>query len=96
LLALSKIQGHWGGFETLEKWVTRAQAGHTAVCLRDEHDNLSGWENQVIKMSLYKVLPASCSPLLSFLPSPVVSRSDAKFYGPVFWVKVLAKGDKCA
>ncbi|KAF6167828.1 hypothetical protein GIB67_027606 [Kingdonia uniflora] len=35
-LALSKIRGRWGGFETLEKWVTGALAGHTAVCLKDE------------------------------------------------------------
>ncbi|CAM6098573.1 unnamed protein product [Calypogeia fissa] len=35
-LALSKIRGRWGGFETLEKWVTGAYAGHTAVCLRDD------------------------------------------------------------
>lgn len=49
-LALSKIRGRWGGFETLEKWVTGAFAGHTAVCLKDEHGNLwvgeSGHENE--------------------------------------------------
>ncbi|THG12536.1 hypothetical protein TEA_000015 [Camellia sinensis var. sinensis] len=48
-LALSKIRGRWGGFETLEKWVTGAFAGHTAVCLKDEFGNLwvgeSGHEN---------------------------------------------------
>ncbi|KAK9276272.1 hypothetical protein L1049_005803 [Liquidambar formosana] len=49
-LALSKIRGRWGGFETLEKWVTGAFAGHTAVCLKDEMGNLwvgeSGHENE--------------------------------------------------
>ncbi|KAH7447582.1 hypothetical protein KP509_01G112600 [Ceratopteris richardii] len=49
-LALSKIRGRWGGFETLEKWVTGAYAGHTAVCLRDEDNKLwvseSGHENE--------------------------------------------------
>ncbi|XP_027360124.1 uncharacterized protein LOC113868598 [Abrus precatorius] len=49
-LAVSKIRGRWGGFETLEKWVTGAFAGHTAVCLKDEMGNLwvgeSGHENE--------------------------------------------------
>ncbi|THG19312.1 hypothetical protein TEA_028511 [Camellia sinensis var. sinensis] len=49
-LALSKIRGRWGGFKTLEKWVTGAFAGHTAVCLKDEFGNLwvgeSGHENE--------------------------------------------------
>ncbi|XP_022733339.1 uncharacterized protein LOC111287226 [Durio zibethinus] len=39
-LAVSKIRGWWGGFETLEKWVTGAFAGHTAVCLKDDMGNL--------------------------------------------------------
>ncbi|KAG6592035.1 hypothetical protein SDJN03_14381, partial [Cucurbita argyrosperma subsp. sororia] len=39
-LALSKIRGPWGGFETLEKWVTGSFAGHSAVCLRDSEGNL--------------------------------------------------------
>lgn len=51
-LALSKIRGRWGGFETLEKWVTGAFAGHTAVCLKDELGNLwvgeSGHENEKV------------------------------------------------
>jgi hypothetical protein len=51
-LALSKIRGRWGGFETLEKWVTGAYAGHTAVCLRDNTDKLwvaeSGHENEEV------------------------------------------------
>ncbi|KAI3731483.1 hypothetical protein L1987_62671 [Smallanthus sonchifolius] len=49
-LAVSKIRGRWGGFETLEKWVTGAFAGHTAVCMKDEFGNLwvgeSGHENE--------------------------------------------------
>lgn len=48
-LALSKIRGRWGGFETLEKWVTGAYAGHSAVCLKDSEGKLwigeSGHEN---------------------------------------------------
>lgn len=60
-LAMSKIRGRWGAFETLEKWVTGAQAGHTAVCLRDEDDKLwvgeSGHENEAVK-SL--PLPSEC------------------------------------
>ncbi|CAI9295244.1 unnamed protein product [Lactuca saligna] len=39
-LAISKIRGRWGGFETLEKWVSGAYAGHSAVCLRDPDGNL--------------------------------------------------------
>ena len=54
-LALSKIRGRWGGFETLEKWVTGAYAGHTAVCLRDNMNKLwvaeSGHENEQVSVS---------------------------------------------
>ncbi|KAL3733523.1 hypothetical protein ACJRO7_022960 [Eucalyptus globulus] len=39
-LAISKIRGRWGGFETLEKWVSGTYAGHTAVCLRDSEGKL--------------------------------------------------------
>ena len=63
-LVLSKIRGRWGGFETLEKWVTGAYAGHTAVCLRDDDGELwvgeSGHENEKVKevvKLLYKVMP---------------------------------------
>ncbi|XP_073312751.1 uncharacterized protein [Primulina huaijiensis] len=49
-LVLSKIRGRWGGFETLEKWVTGSYAGHSAVCLRDSDGKLwvaeSGNENE--------------------------------------------------
>ncbi|XP_010675677.2 uncharacterized protein LOC104891653 [Beta vulgaris subsp. vulgaris] len=48
-LAISKIRGRWGGFETLEKWVTGSYAGHSAMCLRDSNGKLwiaeSGHEN---------------------------------------------------
>lgn len=54
-LAVSKIRGRWGGFETLEKWVTGAFAGHTAVCLKDESGKLwvgeSGHENEKVYQS---------------------------------------------
>ncbi|XP_027331433.1 uncharacterized protein LOC113846900 [Abrus precatorius] len=39
-LAISKIRGRWGAFETLEKWVSGSYAGHTAVCLRDPDGKL--------------------------------------------------------
>uniref|UniRef100_A0A2N9II86 Uncharacterized protein n=1 Tax=Fagus sylvatica TaxID=28930 RepID=A0A2N9II86_FAGSY len=49
-LAISKIHGRWGGFETLEKWVSGSYAGHTAVCLKDSEGKLwvgeSGHENE--------------------------------------------------
>ncbi|KAK1260699.1 hypothetical protein QJS04_geneDACA018059 [Acorus gramineus] len=49
-LAISKIRGRWGGFETMEKWVSGAFAGHTAVFLKDSEGNLwvgeSGNENE--------------------------------------------------
>ncbi|XVF70602.1 hypothetical protein PTKIN_Ptkin11bG0176000 [Pterospermum kingtungense] len=51
-LAISKIRGRWGGFETLEKWVSGAYAGHTAVCLKDSEGKLwvgeSGHENEKV------------------------------------------------
>ncbi|KAI6687471.1 hypothetical protein NL676_024299 [Syzygium grande] len=49
-LAISKIRGRWGGFETLEKWVSGAYAGHTALCLKDSEGKLwvgeSGHDNE--------------------------------------------------
>ncbi|KAF8023825.1 hypothetical protein BT93_F1107 [Corymbia citriodora subsp. variegata] len=49
-LAISKIRGRWGRFETLEKWVNGAYAGHTAVCLKDSAGKLwvgeSGHDNE--------------------------------------------------
>ncbi|KAF5948827.1 hypothetical protein HYC85_014784 [Camellia sinensis] len=42
----------WGAFETLEKWVTGAYAGHTSVCLKDSEGKLwvaeSGHENEEV------------------------------------------------
>ena len=53
-LALSKIRGRWGGFETLEKWVSGAFAGHTAVLLKDSEGRLwvceSGNENDQVNI----------------------------------------------
>lgn len=61
-LAVSKIRGRWGGFETLEKWVTGAFAGHTSVCLKDEKGNLwvgeSGHENE--KVCCILLVPIFC------------------------------------
>lgn len=59
-LAISKIRGRWGGFESLEKWVTGAFAGHTAICLKDEDGNLwvgeSGHENEKVRSQMFKIL----------------------------------------
>lgn len=58
-LVLSKIRGRWGGFETLEKWVTGSYAGHTAVCLRDFEGKLwvgeSGHENEKVIFNSAKI-----------------------------------------
>ncbi len=71
--------------------MTRAQVGHTAVCLRDEDDNLwvgeSGHQNEAVRSFTCILLP---TPFFSSLSSFL------QIYGPVFWVKVLAKGDKYA
>ncbi|KAF2288748.1 hypothetical protein GH714_012222 [Hevea brasiliensis] len=65
LLAISKIRGRWGGFETLEKWVSGAYAGHTAVCLRDSEGKLwvgeSGHENEQVTVSV-----TDCSDMLQW------------------------------
>lgn len=54
LLAISKLRGRWGGFETLEKWVSGAYAGHTAVLLKDSEGRLwvgeSGNENDEVSV----------------------------------------------
>ncbi|PQQ16740.1 uncharacterized protein Pyn_25491 [Prunus yedoensis var. nudiflora] len=59
-LAISKIRGWWGGFETLAKWVSGAYVGHSAVCLKDSEGNLwvgeSGHENEMGE-SIIAVLP---------------------------------------
>ncbi|RZC65637.1 hypothetical protein C5167_009333 [Papaver somniferum] len=48
-LAISKIRGGWGAFETLEKWVTGTYVEHTAVCLKILKE-IFGLENLVTKM----------------------------------------------
>ncbi|XP_039171365.1 uncharacterized protein LOC104451447 [Eucalyptus grandis] len=51
-LAISKIRGRWGGFETLQKWVSGAYAGHTAMCLKDSEGKRwvgeSGHDNEQV------------------------------------------------
>ncbi len=83
-LALSKIRGRWGGFETLEKWVTGAQAGHTAVCLRDEDDKLwvgeSGHQNEAVQSFTCILVP---TPFFSSLSSFLETRCQ------VLWSSVL-------
>ncbi|XP_028556255.1 uncharacterized protein LOC110093632 isoform X2 [Dendrobium catenatum] len=63
-LVLSKIRGRWGGFETLEKWVTGAYGGHSAVCLKDSEGKLwvaeSGHANDKVASGMIlwsKVMP---------------------------------------
>lgn len=55
LIAISKIRGRWGGFETLEKWVSGAYAGHTSFFLKDSEGKLwvgeSGNENEQVDIS---------------------------------------------
>lgn len=55
LIVISKIRGRWGAFETLEKWVSGAYAGHSAICLRDPEGKLwvgeSGNENEKVIFS---------------------------------------------
>jgi hypothetical protein len=72
-LAVSKIRGRWGVFETLEKWVTGAFAGHTAVCLKDEMGNLwvgeSGHENE--KVSNVESFTVSCTTQPSSYKFPI-------------------------
>lgn len=52
-LALSKIRGSSGAFETLEKWVTGAFAGHVAAFIRDPQGKLwvaeSGRESDQVR-----------------------------------------------
>lgn len=70
-LAVSKIRGRWGAFETLEKWVSGAYAGHTAVCLRDSSGKLwvgeSGHENEKVKYLSSIISIGSVQDLLYFI-----------------------------
>ncbi|XP_038899518.1 uncharacterized protein LOC120086795 [Benincasa hispida] len=81
-LALSKIRGPWGAFETLQKWVTGSYAGHSAVCLRDSEGKLwvaesgrgNGVEDDIIdilpwdKWWDYTLNNDSSNPHVAFLP----------------------------
>lgn len=39
-IVTSKVRGFWGGFETLQKWVTGSTSGHTAMFMRDANGTL--------------------------------------------------------
>eukprot|EP00897_Mesotaenium_endlicherianum_P002829 jgi/Mesen1/2574/ME000162S01699 len=39
-IVTSKVRGFWGGFETLQKWVTGSWSGHTAMFMRDANGTL--------------------------------------------------------
>eukprot|EP00898_Chlorokybus_atmophyticus_P008535 jgi/Chlat1/8683/Chrsp88S08058 len=50
-IVIAKYRGRWGGFESLERWVTGAYAGHSAVALWAEDGSElfvaeSGFENE--------------------------------------------------
>ncbi|URE48663.1 hypothetical protein MUK42_14427 [Musa troglodytarum] len=105
-LAISKIRGRWGGFETLEKWVTGAYAGHTAVCLRDSEGKLwvgeSGNENDKGE-DVIAILPweewwefeltkDDSNPHISFLPLHPDVR--AKFNNTAAWEYAKSMLDK--
>uniref|UniRef100_A0A7N0V843 Uncharacterized protein n=1 Tax=Kalanchoe fedtschenkoi TaxID=63787 RepID=A0A7N0V843_KALFE len=96
-LAVSKIRGRWGGFESLEKWVTGAFAGHTAVCLKDDEGQLwvgeSGHENEkgeeVIAIMPWEewwadALKDSSNPQIALLPLHPEKR--AKFNNTAAWM----------
>ncbi|KAI8552802.1 hypothetical protein RHMOL_Rhmol06G0296300 [Rhododendron molle] len=105
-LAISKIRGRWGGFETLEKWVTGAYAGHTAVCLKDSEGKLwvaeSGHENEE-GQDVIAVLPwdewwnfelttDDSNPHIALLPLHPDVR--AKFNETAAWEYALSMSDK--
>ncbi|XP_031492452.1 uncharacterized protein LOC116259010 [Nymphaea colorata] len=104
-LAVSKIRGRWGGFETLEKWVTGAFAGHTAVCLKDEQGNLwvgeSGHENEKGEEIIVVIpwdewwelaLKDSSNPQIALLPLHPDLR--AKFNNTAAWEYALSMTGK--
>ncbi|KAE9458232.1 hypothetical protein C3L33_09865, partial [Rhododendron williamsianum] len=105
-LVISKIRGRWGGFETLEKWVTGAYAGHTAVCLKDSEGKLwvaeSGHENEE-GQDVIAVLPwdewwnfelttDDSNPHIALLPLHPDVR--AKFNETAAWEYALSMSDK--
>lgn len=83
-LAVSKIRGRWGAFETLEKWVSGAYAGHTAVCLRDSSGKLwvgeSGHENEKVKYLSCIISIGSVQDLLYFI-APLSVSYDSRYKG---------------
>lgn len=104
-IAISKIRGRWGGFETLEKWVTGAFAGHTAVCLKDEYGKLwvgeSGYENEkgeeVIAVTPWDewwelTLKDSSNPQIALLPLHPAVR--ARFNSAAAWEYVRSMSGK--
>lgn len=105
-LAISKIRGRWGGFETLEKWVTGAYVGHSAVCLRDSEGKLwvgeSGHENEQGE-DVVAILPweewwefelnkDDSNPHIALLPLHPDMR--AKFNETAAWKYALSMADK--
>ncbi|RZC93198.1 hypothetical protein C5167_029175 [Papaver somniferum] len=85
-LALSKIRGRWGGFETLEKWVTGAFAGHTSVCLKDDSGKL--WGEEIIVVIPWEewwelALKDNSNPHIALLPLHPDMR--AKFNATAAW-----------
>ncbi|KAG9156783.1 hypothetical protein Leryth_024811 [Lithospermum erythrorhizon] len=81
-LAISKIRGLWGAFETIEKWATGSYAGHSAVCLRDSEGKLwvaeSGHDNDEGETVIailpweewweYELTKDDCNPHIALLP----------------------------
>ncbi|CAN1242916.1 hypothetical protein LINPERPRIM_LOCUS5502 [Linum perenne] len=105
-LAISKIRGRWGGFETLEKWVSGAYAGHSAVCLRDSQGKLwvgeSGHENEegedIVAMIPweewweFELNKDDSNPHIALLPLRPEIR--AKFNGTAAWEYALSMNGK--
>ncbi|GBG61500.1 hypothetical protein CBR_g21843 [Chara braunii] len=104
-IVLSKLKGRWGGFETLEKWVTGSFAGHTALCVRDPEGHLwvaeGGVENEKGEEVIgrkrweewldYQVHDSS-DPHITLLP--LHSSLQAKFDGKKAWQYVCEMDGK--
>ncbi|XWS63607.1 hypothetical protein CRYUN_Cryun06bG0114900 [Craigia yunnanensis] len=95
-LAVSKIHGRWGGFEKLEKWVTGAFAGHTAVCLKDDMGNLwvaeSGHENEKIALlPLHPDVHASFNSTAAWEYARSMSGKPYGYHNMIFsWIDTVA------
>ncbi|KAI3954036.1 hypothetical protein MKW98_017860 [Papaver atlanticum] len=94
-LALSKIRGRWGGFETLEKWVTGAFAGHTSVCLKDDSGKL--WGEEIIVVIPWEewwelALKDNSNPHIALLPLHPDMR--AKFNATAAWAYARSMSGK--